>query len=141
MSNEDPTFKIPAELVQPVIDSHINAAIIQALEGKDQLVSKAILSVLQTHVDDGGKPTNSNYRAQPWIDWVIGNCIREATTETVRGYIADHQKQIEAALIAELSKRNSPLVKQLVSTVVLGMGKAAASKWHFNVDMTFKDQD
>jgi len=127
----DPTFQIPKEIINPIIQASVNEAVLKALDGPHNIVTKAILDVLQTKVGEDGKPSNYN-SGRPWIDWVIGDCIKIAARKAVEAALADKQEHMKAELIKQLSAKRSPLVKQLAEAMVKGVS-ADAIKYRLNV--------
>ena len=113
----NPTFQIPQDIINPIIQASVNEAVIRALDGPQNLVTSAILTVLQVQVDESGKPSHYS-GARPWIDWVIGDCIQKAARSAIEEHLAAHRDEIKAQLVAQLQKKNSPLVKQLVEGMV-----------------------
>jgi hypothetical protein len=133
----DPTFQIPKEIINPIIQAHVNEAVIKALDGPQQIVTRAIANVLMTKVDSNGK--HSTYGdARPWIDWVIGDCIQKAARGAVEEFLTENKDKIKAELVAQLSKKNSPLVKQMVEGMVNGMCSESNLRWNLNVTASTK---
>lgn len=128
----EPTFQIPKEIITPIIQAHINDAVIKALDGPSNIVTTAILSVINMKVDSEGKPSHYS-DGRPWIDWCIGRAIRDAAQSAVQKVVGEHRTVIEEALILQLQKKNSPLVKQMVETMATGLTQAVVGKWNFHV--------
>jgi hypothetical protein len=133
----EPTFQIPKEIIDPIIKAHVNDAVLQALDGPNKAVSGAILAVIQTPVDNDGKPTSWNGR--PWIDWVIGDCIRKATRAAIEAQLAEHGDKLKQALMREMTRKNSPLVKSLIEGMVGAMTNPDVLKYRINVTYDKKD--
>lgn len=127
----EPTFNIPKEIITPIIQAHVNEAVLRALDGPDRIVSEAILKVLNMEVDSEGKPTT--YRGSPWIDWVIGTCIQKAARAAIEEQLTKHGDKLKATLVRQMSLKNSPLVKQLVEGMVGAMTTPDTLKWRINV--------
>lgn len=128
----NPTFEIPKDIINPIIQAHVNEAVIRALDGPQQLVTRAIAGVLQTNVDSEGKPSSYG-SSRPWIDWVIGDCIKRAARAAIEEFVATQKDRIKDELVAQLSTKNSPLVKQLVEQMAGAIASENNLKWHLNV--------
>lgn len=128
----DPTFQIPKDIINPIIQASVNEAVIRALDGPQQLVTKAIAGVLQMTVDSEGKPCSYG-SSRPWIDWVIGDCIKKAARAAIEEFMVTEKDRIKAELVLQLSKKNSPLVKQLVEQMAGAISSESNLKWHLNV--------
>lgn len=134
MSN--PTLQIPKDIIEPIIQAEITKAIIEAMGPKQAVMQNAIAQVLNLQVDSDGKP--SNYNGRPWIDWIVGNEIRAAAKAAIVEHLAEHASTIKKQLAAELAKKNSPLVKQLVEGMVGAMTHPEALKWRLDVSFDEK---
>lgn len=113
----NPTFEIPKDIINPIIQASVNEAVLRALDGPQNLVSSAILGLLNTKVDRDGKPSSYS-DSRPWIDWVIGDCVKTAARRAIEEHLEAHKDELRAQLAAQLQKKNSPLVKQLVEGMV-----------------------
>lgn len=130
----DPTFQIPKEIINPIIQAHVNDAVIKALDGPGQIVTRAIAGVLQTKVDSNGKPSSYNSdRDRTWIDWVIGDCIQKAARDAIEQTLSKHTDRIREEITAQLAKKNSPLVKQLIEGMVGAFTSDHTIKYRINV--------
>lgn len=129
MSN--PTLQIPKDIIEPIIQAEITKAIVEAMGPKQAVMQSAIASILNMSVDGDGKP--SSYNGRPWIDWIIGKEIRKAATDAIVEHLAAHGETIKKQLAAELAKKNSPLVKQLIDGMVGAMTHPEALRWRLNV--------
>lgn len=128
----DPTFNIPKEIIQPIIDAHVNQAVIAALDGRDQVVTRAIMGVLQTKVDSEGKPSSYG-SSKPWIDWVIGKSIQESATRAVQEVLVTHKDRIKDELVRQLSQKKSPIFKQLIEGMLGALTREDTVKYRINV--------
>jgi hypothetical protein len=128
----DPTFQIPKDIIQPIIQASVNEAVLRALDGPSNVVSKAILAVINTMVDENGKPSSYN-SSRPWIDWVIGDCIKVAAKAAVLDALAKYQPQMQAELVKQLTGRRSPLIRQLAEAMATGIA-ASANTYRLHVE-------
>ena len=135
MSN--PTLQIPKDIIEPIIQAEITKAIIEAMGPKQAVMQHAIASILNVKVDGEGKP--ASYGGAPWIDWVIGKEIRASATAAIVEHLATHGETIKKQLTAELAKKNSPMVKQLIEGMVGAMTHPDALRWRLNV--TFDEKN
>lgn len=114
-----PTFSIPQDIITPIIEAQITAAVAQAMSGRADVLHQAVNMVLTTKVDSEGKPSNYS-GTKPWIDWVVGDAVRKAATAAIQQFVGQHAEQIKQALIKELQKKNSPLLKSLIDGMISG---------------------
>lgn len=129
MSN--PTIQIPKDVIEPIIQAEIMRAVMEAMGPKQAVLQNAVASILTMLVDSDGKP--SSYNGRPWIDWVVGQGVRDAAKAAIVEHIAAHGETIKKQLAAELSKKNSPLVQQLINGMVGAITDPEALRWRLNV--------
>lgn len=133
-----PTLNIPQDVINPIIQANISAAILAAMGDGSKVVANAITTILSTKVDPNSGNVHS-YQSQntvPWIDWAMGNAVRESAKAAIIEYLADHQEEVKKHLAAELSKKNSPLAKSLVEAMAKGMADQNALRYAVSVTVS-----
>jgi hypothetical protein len=130
----EPTFQIPKDVIQPIIDAHVKTAIITALDGKDRLIEDAVKWVLFMKVDSEGKP--SSYSSSiSFIQWVMQTCVRKAVKDAIEENMGKHKEEIKKAIAKEISNaRTSPLAKQLINGMVEAMTAPEVLKYRIKVE-------
>ncbi|RZZ85656.1 hypothetical protein [Pseudoxanthomonas winnipegensis] len=107
-----PTLSIPKDIIEPIVQANIAAAVAGAMGPSGEILRQAVASILTMRVDHEGKPsTYGNNRT--WIDWAIGDAIKKAARAAIEEQTANLQESIKAYIAAELKKKNSPIVKQI----------------------------
>ena len=138
MATESSTIQIPNDVIQPIIEAKVTAAITEALGGYDKLIETAVSQTLNIKVDERGNPsTYSN--AQTWFKWVMIECVRKAARAAIEDYFKNHEELVKKALTTELSKKNSPLVKQLIGTLVGSVINDDALRYRMNVSVNIEN--
>jgi hypothetical protein len=133
MATETSTLNIPKDVIEPIIQQHVNDAVLRALGGHEEILRATVARIVTLKVDREGKPTS--YNGQSWIDWAVGKTIRDATKAALESSLQKHQRQIEAVLIDELSKKRSPFVRSLVRSMTTGVVEAVANKWRLSIEI------
>jgi len=107
-----PTLSIPKDIIEPIVQANITAAVAGAMGPSGEILRQAIASILTMKVDSNGNPsTYSNTKT--WIDWAIGEAIKQAAKTAIEEQTAALQVSIKEYIAAELKKKNSPIVKQI----------------------------
>jgi hypothetical protein len=111
----DPTFQIPKNVIEPIIQSHVQAAVVSALGGGTRLVEIAIERVLSQKVAGDGSPDRyQSSSAETFLQWAVRDCIQRSVKKTLEQELEKQQSVIRDYLTKELAKKNSPIIKQLV---------------------------
>lgn len=135
-----PTFQIPQDVIQPIILANITAAIAQALGGSANVLEKAISTILSTQVDGEGKPSSySHHSHRSWLDWAVGDAIRKAARAAIEEQIATLQVALKEQMVAQLTKKNSPLIKQIAEGLAAGAFSPEAIKWRLTISPESRD--
>lgn len=136
-----PTLNIPQDVINPIIQANISAAILSAMGDGSKVMANAIATVLSTKVDpnSGNLSSYSSNNTTPWIDWMLGQAIRESAKAAIVEYMAGQQEAVKKQLAAELSKKNSPLAKTLVEAMATGMADARALSYSISVAVSARN--
>jgi hypothetical protein len=131
---ETATVNIPRDVIEPVIQAHVQAAIVSALGDGQQLISEAIGRILNQKVGDKGEPSSYS-NAIPWINWVLRDCVQQAVRKVIIEELPKHEAVIRAGIAADLQRKNSPLIKQFVQGMVAALTDDARLRYRVVVDM------
>lgn len=132
---DDPTFKIPRDVIQPIIEAKVAAALIEALGNQQWLVTSCITKVLDEKVNDNGTKAESYYsdRSPTFLQWALRSCIQVQVKKVLQEQIEAHKEEIARALKAELEKKNSPLVRQLIQGMTTAFTNSTTLKYRIDV--------
>jgi pullulanase/glycogen debranching enzyme len=136
--SSQPTLHIPKDVIDPIIQASITAAILSGLGDQSKVVASAISSILSQKVDPNSGQVNSyqSHNTVSWIDWALGQQVRESAKAAIIEHLANNQDLVKKQLTAELSKKNSVLAKQLVEAMAKGMSNEHALKYAVSVTVS-----
>ena len=141
MANETGmTLQVSPDLVRPVIEHKIHAAIIEALSqtGVNVILDQTIARVLAQKVNSEGKVDNyEHYNKTPYVEYVCGQMIRDAVRSALKSWIENNQPLIDKQVDAEFKKRSKFLAQQFAA----GMLDCVKTSWGIKCDVTFQSQD
>lgn len=133
---DNPTFQIPKDVIEPIIQAHVTEAVVRALSGHERILSDAIHWMMNIQVGHDGKPTS--YNGKPWITWAISECVRNAAMKAIQSHLEEHGEVIKKQLAAELKNSKSPLVRQLIEAMVGNMTRPENVKYCLTVTVAEK---
>lgn len=132
--SDQPTFQIPRDVIEPIIQSHVSAAVVAALGDNKLVLESAISQVLNSKVDSSGKPSTYGYSSDvAYVQWLCQNAIKGAVQKVMTEEVGKHSEVIRQCLVKELKKSNSPLVKQLVEGFVKTITDETTLKYRLNI--------
>jgi shikimate kinase len=133
---DNPTFQIPKDVIEPILNAHINTAVAMALEGKDQIIESIVTRVLNQKVDSQGKPDNYGYNSSvAWIQWLMEDAVRKAVKQAIEEQVNVHKDAIKKAIAAEIGIKGkySPLAKSLIEGMCSSLTHPDVLKYRINV--------
>lgn len=129
---------ISNDLVKPIIDAKIQAAIVGALGDGADLIKGAVAKALEYKVDRDGKISSySGDNKYPYLEVIAERLIREATRKALEMWIAENQPKIEAELKKALAKSGSKLAAAFAN----GLLESVKSSCSHRVEVTFESPD
>lgn len=120
---EPASLTLPRDLIEPIINAHIQAALAEALGSKSDLLAKMAGQILNAPVTAGGNPCNSSSyeKAGTFIEVSLRLAMQKAFRELMEAELEKHKETLKAHLTAELKKANSPLTRALVEGMCKGV--------------------
>lgn len=117
--SDNPTFQIPADVIQPILNAHVSAALVQAFGDKSKILEAAVCRVLNQMVNSDGKPSSYHSREDmPWIQYVVSASLQESVKRAIVEGVAQHEMVIKKCIAAQLKDSKSPVVAALVEGLV-----------------------
>lgn len=138
MSNEQNLVQlgINPELIKPIINTHIKAAIVEAMGGSEELIDKVVDSVLNTKVNHEGKISNySGDNRYRWLDIILTNEIRNAVKAELQNAVTESSGVIRESLIAKLRTRAGADI--VASALLDGLCHSFDHSWMSKIDISF----
>lgn len=139
-----PTLQIPQDVIQPIIEAHVRDAVLRAFDGYKPAVDALISSILNVKVNEHGKPFGDRQygseRAPKWIDWALGEALRDAVKKVIVEKVTTLQASLEKHIAAELEKKNSPLAKQVAESLLKGFSEIAVNNYRLKVEAVMSER-
>jgi len=132
---ETATLQLPKDLIEAAINQHVQVAIAQAMGGRANILEQAVKQVLTAKVDSEGKPSRGYGNDIEFIQWAVRDTLQKAVKETLNAEIVNHKEAIRKAIVELLSRKNSPLIKQMAEVMTAGMVDIASSQWRLTVNL------
>lgn len=113
----------------------------ESLNGKNEIVSQLVKSVLETKVDKTGKISSySSDNRYSLLEVMTQNAIREIAKEEFKRLIEESRPQISKAIRAELEKKET--MGNMVAAFLNAIEKQLTSSYSMNVEVEFtKDKE
>jgi pullulanase/glycogen debranching enzyme len=131
---DNPTFQIPRDVIEPILQAHVSAAVAQAFGAQHFLIEKFINEIVTRRVkEDGNTPSYSSDKTVSWLDWAVGSVITKVIKEQITAEVEKHKEEMSMIISKELQRKNSPLIKQLAMGMVGAFANQETLKYRFEV--------
>ena len=132
--SDNPSLTIPRDVIEPIIQAHVTTAVMTALGDKEQIISRCVRQIMEQKVDRAGKPSTYNSSSDlSWLQWVMQDCVTNALRAAIVETLETQKAQIKKQLAEELSRKNSPLIRQLVAGMVGAMTHPDVLRYNISV--------
>ncbi len=132
-------FKVSSDLVKPIIEAKINAAVIEAMGGHERFIHDIVGKYLSEKVDENGKH-NSYERENRYTraEAVLMGCINDAMKEQLAAIMAEKKEEFRDAILSFFrSKRGTSIIVDAITT---GLAKSLASEWRTKIEFNLVPQ-
>jgi hypothetical protein len=116
------TVDIPDDVITPIVEAQIQAGIVQALGGRQELIEGVVSRALTRPVDPktGRAPEYSHTTTKTYLSWACMQAINSAAKNALDAWLESHEADIAAAIEAELHKKKAPLARQIIAALLSG---------------------
>lgn len=122
-------IKVGNDLIKPIIEAKITAAILSALDDKDRILSSIVDRILRQKVDEQGRPTN--YNGQPVIDQILQTSLHNMVRESFTEWINENNGALKEMVKKELVKRSKSIAENFVSD----LATEKINSWRFGINV------
>jgi len=138
MSKDTVNVEISQDLVRPIIETKIQAAIHEALGQDPQRLIQAIVdSAMHTKVDSTGEVGKSSYdNKHDFLEVMVKNAIREESKAALDEVIAEHRPKIREAVKRNLMGARG--AGKVATAVVEGIAESLKCKYTSNLTVSFQ---
>jgi hypothetical protein len=124
------TVGVPQDLVKPVIEAEIHAAIAKSLGGNEKIIASAVTQILSMKVDSNGNRDSHGYSSsKTLIEWLASQAITTAAKKAIELWASDHAREIEAEIGKQLKKQTPCIARAMIESVI----KSSSDKYGIKV--------
>ena len=125
---------ISPDLVKPIVEKQIKAAVTEMFGGADEIINKIVTSMIHQKVDNDGKVnSNSYYNKYDWFEMVFSKQIKEAVENELKEQMKSMSAAIRKSLIKKLrSEQGANLV---ADALIRGLEGTFEHSWQSRIDV------
>lgn len=129
-------LNIDQNFLADAVKQTVMMGISEALNGKNQIVSQIVNSVLNTKVDKSGKISSySSDNRYTLLEFYVMKMIREVTAEELQALVDEHREDITKAIRAELAKKAT--YTKFVDRFIDNVSSAVNNTWCPKIEISF----
>lgn len=122
-------MQVGKELVAPIVEAKINAAIVEALSDPGAIISDIVKKILCQKVDSEGKRTSSDYHTMSFIEWLCRDRLQLAAKAAIGEWVDENKALLVTEMKKQLSRGKGPFTKSLLD----GFAKDFAARFYTRV--------
>ncbi len=116
--------------IETILKTTIQTKVIEAFNQTPEMIEKLVTAALSKEVSEhGGPPSRYDRTSMPYMDWLVGEEIRQAVHQAVKEYIATHKPQIAERV--ESVMQNTEFGKEVGTTI----SKILSEEWRWTVNL------
>lgn len=130
-------LNIDQDYLAEAVKQTVMMGIAESLNGKNEIVSQIVKSVLSTKVSDKG--TISNYSSDnkyTLLEFHVRKMIREVTAEEMQKIVDEHREDIAKAIRTELAKKVN--YNKFVDAFLDNVSSAINNSWCPRIEIEFE---
>lgn len=133
-------LNISEEIVRPIIEKQVQAAVLANIGNPEEVISKTVSLALKQKVDSSGNI--SKYESDnryDFLELMTKQAIRDAAKEALAGWLEENKKLIKEMVIKEMNKPERQ--KSFVGAFADAVEKSLECRWAFRCDINFDNRD
>jgi len=127
---------IGQDLIGPIVEAKIQAAITSSLTNPKDLVNEMITRILSQKCDAEGKVNSySSYNKYTMVDMVCRNALQRATKAAMEEWVSENTKLLKDTLKKQIAASPAKFAKVFLD----GLAGSLKSSWAFKVSIGTDD--
>lgn len=136
MAQASMEFSMDDELIAPIVKANIQAAIVEALDQKGDIIQTVVSSILQEKVGYDGRRSNYSHDNKiSYLEWLCRKAIQDAAKDAITQIVLERQDE----MYAEVKRQIENSKGEWVQAMLTGISKAVESNWRFSVNVTLPE--
>ena len=134
------SLNVSQELIKPVIEKQVQAAIMAQLGSAEDVIAKVVQLALHVKVNDEGNVSkDSYYNKYDFMEVLVGKKIREAATEAFQEWVKGNLDKVRAAVLKEMRKPSRQ--EALAAAFYDAIQDSISASWTMKCDVKFDRQE
>ena len=137
MANSEATFKIPNDVIEPIVKEQVVAGVLAALGDPSKLITKVVERAIAQKVNREGKIDRCDfYNKYSMVEVLAEKAIHQVTMEAIAAWVEKNKPAIQAQVEKALSRKTSPFARALID----GLSQAVQQSWKFTCNINLEDE-
>jgi hypothetical protein len=115
--------------IEALLKATIQTKVVEAFNSAPDVVEKLVEAALSKEVSENGGKPDYHSKKMPYMEWLVGNEIRNAVCACVREYVQQHGDEIRQRVKSAME--SSDFVKPMAEAV----GEVLSQSYNWTVDL------
>lgn len=134
------TVGISQELVKTIVETHVKAAITEALGGGEQLINKVVTAIINQKVDKDGKVSSySSENKYNWLDIVLTKQIQDLVVAEIKEQLLSMSSPIKKCIIKNLKTNEG--AQAVADGLLCALNGTFERRWASNITINLKKSE
>lgn len=130
-------IEISKDLIAPIVEAKIKAALMEALGSTDTVLNTVIDRILYDKVnEDGVKDSYSSANKFSFVDVALRNAIADGCREAMTEYLAEKKSEIKTALSERLKLKKTR--EAMAAAIIDGLVSSTSGRWNVSTHFAFE---
>lgn len=133
------TLQIGDDIIQPILQAKINAAIVEALGGQGAMMEQMVTALLTSRRDEHGRPCKKGEYGDKGtvLEQVAHSVVKDALKQALVDYFAARKPEITKQILAAMKKNEALLVEAYFA----GLKATAENPYHMTLAFNVKPRE
>lgn len=130
-------LNVDKDYLQEAVKQTVLMGISESLNGKNEIVSQIVKSVLDTKVDEKGKVSSySSDNKYTLLEFYVNNMLTEVVKEEIKSMV--EAKRVECAEIIRKELNKKANINKFVDSFIDSTSKALDSTWKTTININYE---
>lgn len=131
---------IDKDYLQEAVKQTVLMGISESLNGKNEIVSQIVKSVLETKVDKNGNISHwENDNKYTILEFYVRNMLTDVVKEEIKNMLETKRQEVANIIQKELNKKAN--INKFVDGFIDSTAKSLESTWKTNINIEFEKQN
>lgn len=128
---------IDKALIEKNVTNLVASAIANALGDKEEIINKAVTSIISSYVDEHGAPcSRDKWRSKPYLQYLAEQCVISTVREQIRAYVEENKSLFAEEVKKQMSQKK--FKESVAGSFLSAVLERTTSEWKMPISVTLE---